>query len=68
MLITEVKEKLDQICPGDACYFYRIHISEFSKHQLKNLVYLLISSAMAKDEAKVWLANGFEYSIRKETK
>lgn len=66
MTKKEVKEKLGNICPDDVCYFYGIPVSDFNKHQLQNFVYLLISSAMAKDETKVWRDNGFTYSIRKE--
>ena len=62
----EIKEKLDCVHPDGVCYFYRIPISEFSRHQLENFVYLLISSAMSKDEAKIWHDNGFAYLVRKD--
>ena len=65
MVETEVKEKLDCVCPDNVCLFYGIPISEFNKYQLENLVYMLISSAIDKDEAKIWRDNGFSYSIRK---
>jgi len=66
MTETEVKEKLDNVYPDGTCLFYGIPIPNFDKHQLQNLIYLLISSAMAKDEAKIWHDNGFVYSIRKD--
>ncbi|KKN68791.1 hypothetical protein LCGC14_0448110 [marine sediment metagenome] len=65
---SEVKEKLDQVCPDGVCYFYGIPISNFNKHQLQNFIYLLISSMMARDETKIWHDNGFEYSVWKDSK
>lgn len=66
MVKVEVKEKLDNVCCDSVCYFYGIPISDFNKQQLQNFIYLLISSAMARDETKIWRDNGFTCLIRKD--
>jgi len=55
----KIKEKLNRMDHNSICLFCNVPIFNFNKYQLENLVYLLISSAMAKDETKIWRDNGF---------